>query len=55
MIALFAYILLLHCRPFKTDELDELKPKTLSELEDYEKLRILGAGGFGSRSWIEAC
>ena len=34
-------------RPFKSDELDELKPKTLSELEDYEKLRILGAGGFG--------
>ena len=34
-------------RAFKSDELDEVRPKTLSELQDYEKLRILGAGGFG--------
>ena len=29
------------------DHLDELKPKRLSELKYYEKLRLLGAGGFG--------
>ena len=31
----------------KSDHLDELKPKRLSELKYYEKLRLLGAGGFG--------
>ena len=34
-------------RPLKSDHLDELKPKRLSELKYYEKLRLLGAGGFG--------
>ena len=33
--------------PNKSDHLGELKPKRLSDLQDYEKLRILGAGGFG--------
>ena len=34
-------------RPLKLDHLDEFKPKRLSELKYYEKLRLLGAGGFG--------
>ena len=34
-------------RLWKSDHLDELKPKRLSELKYYEKLRLLGAGGFG--------